>query len=109
MIFNPLRHVPWASLVGQLVKNLPVMLKTWVWSLGKQDPLEKGNGTPLKYPCLENSMDRGAWWAAVHGVTKSQNDWAHTHMHDKNKWRGPTGYKWRHKNTLFQQLDDLFW
>ena len=31
-----------------------------------------GNGAPLQYSCLENSMDRGAWWAAVHGVTKSR-------------------------------------
>ena len=31
----------------------------------------EGNGTPLQYSCLENPMDRGAWWAAVHGVTKS--------------------------------------
>ena len=30
-----------------------------------------GNGKPLQYPCLENPMDRGAWWAAVHRVTKS--------------------------------------
>ena len=29
------------------------------------------NGNPLQYSCLENSMDRGAWWATVHGVTKS--------------------------------------
>ena len=32
----------------------------------------EGNGTPLQYSCLENPMDRGAWWAAVHGVAKSQ-------------------------------------
>ena len=32
----------------------------------------EGNGTPLQYSCLENPMDRGAWWAAVHGVTKSR-------------------------------------
>ena len=32
----------------------------------------EGNGTPLQYSCLENSMDGGAWWAAVHGVAKSQ-------------------------------------
>ena len=31
----------------------------------------KGNGNPLQYPCLENPMDRGAWWAIVHGVTNS--------------------------------------
>ena len=30
----------------------------------------EGNGTPLQYSCLENSMDRGAWWATVHGVAK---------------------------------------
>ena len=31
-----------------------------------------GNGCPLQYSCLEESMDRGAWWATVHGVAKSQ-------------------------------------
>ena len=31
-----------------------------------------GNGNPLQYSCLENFMDRGAWWAMVRGVTKSQ-------------------------------------
>ena len=31
-----------------------------------------GNGNPLQYPCLENPINRGAWWAAVHGVAKSQ-------------------------------------
>ena len=35
------------------------------------DPRSQGNGNPLQYSCLENSMDRGAWWATVHGVTKS--------------------------------------
>ena len=40
--------------------------------LGHMAGLGEGNGTPLQYSCLENTMDRGAWWAAVHGVTKSQ-------------------------------------
>ena len=35
-------------------------------------PSGEGNGTPLQYSCLENPMDGGAWWAAVHGVAKSQ-------------------------------------
>ena len=42
-----------------------------------------GNGNTLQYSCLENSMERGAWQAAVSGVTKSQtqlNNWAHTHV-----------------------------
>ena len=33
---------------------------------------EEGNGNPLQYSCLENSMDGGAWWATVYGVMKSQ-------------------------------------
>ena len=32
----------------------------------------EGNGNPHQYSCLENSMDKGAWWATDHGVTKSQ-------------------------------------
>ena len=37
-----------------------------------------GNDIPLQYSCLENSMDRGAWWATVHGVAKSQITTEHT-------------------------------
>ena len=46
------------------------MQEMQVWSLGREDPLEKGNNNRLKYSCLGNPMDRGAWWATVHGVTK---------------------------------------
>ena len=41
-----------------------------------RSPVE-GNGTPLQYSCLENPMDRGAWWATVHGVSKSQTQLSH--------------------------------
>ena len=37
-----------------------------------KDKMGQGNGTPLQHSCLENPMDAGAWWAAVHGVTKSR-------------------------------------
>ena len=69
-IGQPLRY-PWASLMAQTVKNLSIMLETWVRSLGWEDLLEEGMATPLQYSCLENSVDRGAWWAPVHGVTES--------------------------------------
>ena len=54
-----------------MVKNLPAVQEIQVQSLGREDPLE-GNGNPLQFSCLENSMDRGAWLATVHGVAKSQ-------------------------------------
>ena len=47
-----------ASLVAQLVKNLPAMQETWVRSLGWEDSPGEGNGYPLQYSGLENSMDR---------------------------------------------------
>ena len=40
-------------------------------NLGGEDPLEEEMATQLQYSCLENPMDRGAWWATVHAVTKS--------------------------------------
>ena len=60
--------------VAQTVKNLPAVQETWVHFLGRADRSPgEGNGNPLRYFCLENPMDRGAWWAPVHGVTKSQD------------------------------------
>ena len=65
-----------ASLVAQRLKRLPAMRETRVRSLGPVPGLGRspgeGNGNPLQYSCLENSMDRGAWRATVYGVAKSQ-------------------------------------
>ena len=61
-----------ASLVAQSVTSLPAMQETWVQSLGLEDSPGEGNDNPPQYSCLENPMDRGAWWATVHGVAKSQ-------------------------------------
>ena len=55
-----------------MVKNPPANAGDLGSSLGQEDPLEEGMATPLQYSCLQNSMDRGAWWATVHGVTQSQ-------------------------------------
>ena len=51
----------------------------WIPGLGRS--LGKGNGNLLQYPCLENPMDRGAWWATGHGVTKSQTQLSYFHFH----------------------------
>ena len=59
-----------ASLVAQTLKILPAVQKTCLVSGSGRSPGE-GNGNPLQYSCLENSMDRVAWWATVHRVTKS--------------------------------------
>ena len=49
------------------------MQQTQAQLLGQEDPLEEGrHGNPLQYSCLENSMDRGAARATVHGVTQSR-------------------------------------
>ena len=59
------------SLVAQLVKNPPAMRETWVRSLGWEDALEEGMTTHSSILAWRISMDRGAWRATVHGVTKS--------------------------------------
>ena len=51
--------------MAQMVKNLPVMQKTWIKDLGSIPGCgrshKEGNGNPFQYSCLENPMDRGAW------------------------------------------------
>ena len=72
-IGHPLQY-PWTSLVAQLEKNPPAMRETWVWSLGWEDPLEKGKAT--HFSILENSMD-----CIVHGVAKSWTRLSNVHFH----------------------------
>ena len=59
------------SLVAQIVTNLHAMQETWVQSLGQEDPLEKGMATHSSILAWKTPMDKGAWWATVHGVAKS--------------------------------------
>ena len=54
-----------------MVKNLPAKQEMWVQSLGPENVSGEGNGNPLQYFCLENSMDREARPATVHGIAKS--------------------------------------
>ena len=62
----------WASLVAQVVKNPPAMQETMVQFMGREDPLEQGMATHSSILAWRIPMDRGAWWATVHGVAKSQ-------------------------------------
>ena len=73
--YNARYRVKRASQVALVVKNPPTnaedlgdfgSIPGWGRSPGV------GNGNPLQYSCLENSMDRGDWWAIIHGVTKKQ-------------------------------------
>ena len=66
----PLQYF-WASLVAQTVKNLHAIHKTWVLSLGWEDPLEEGMATHSSILDWRIPMDRGAWQTPVHGVSKS--------------------------------------
>ena len=73
-----------ASLVAQSIKNLTVIqetqFNTWVGKIPG-----RGNGNPLQYSCLENPMDRGAWWATVHRLAELDmtGQLTHIHTHDK--------------------------
>ena len=57
--------------VGSLISGSSAFSKSilFIWKFSAH--IREGNGTPLQYSCLENPMGGGAWWAAVHEVTKS--------------------------------------
>ena len=62
----------WASLTAQTVKNPPAMQETWIQPTGWEDPLEKGMATHSSILAWRIPIDKGAWWATVHGVIKSR-------------------------------------
>ena len=62
-----------ASLVAQWLKNLPANAGDTSSIPGSGRSPGEGNGNPLWYSYLENPMDRGAWWAIVHGVAKMRD------------------------------------
>ena len=69
---HSLSHLIYPSLVAQLVNNLPSVQETRVRSLDQEDLLEKEMATHSSILAWKNPLDTGAWWAAVHGFTKSQ-------------------------------------
>ena len=75
LFFLQLCISPWASQVALVVKNLAAnagAISDWGSIPGSGRSPGQGHGNPLQYSCLENPMDRGAWWATVHSVTQSQ-------------------------------------
>ena len=81
----PLQY-SWASLVAQMVKNLPAMRETWIQSLSWEDPLEEGMATHSSVLAWKIPMDKGAWWATVHEVAKSRTwlKWLSTAQHKQS-------------------------
>ena len=78
----------------QLWPQIAEVQKKGMNSLSLEACIGEGNGNPLQYSCLENPMDGGAWWAAVHGVAKSRarlSDFTFTfHFHVLEKEWQPT-------------------
>ena len=80
----------WASLVVQMVKNLPAMQETWVLSSEREDPPQEGTATHSNILTWRIPMDRGVWWATLHGVAKCQ-----TQLSDSAQHRSNQGYYYR--------------
>ena len=103
---STMTHLSWVALHSMahsfieldeaVVHGIRLVSFLWLWfSFCLPSDGGEGNGTPLQYSCLENPMDRGAWWAAVHGVTKSQtrlSNFTFTYMH----WRRLCGHAHLH-------------
>ena len=105
--WSPLGRTGWISLHSKGLSRVFTNITVQKYQLFGSQPslwsnshiytclLEKhreGNGTPLQYFCLENPVDRRAWWAAVHGVARVGHNWAtslslFTFMHWRRKWQ----------------------
>ena len=107
----PLQY-SWASPVAQMVKNLPAMRDTWVWSLGWKDSLEEGMTTHSSVHAWRIAMDKETQ-ATVHGVAKSQtrlSDEARTHTRTHARTHAHTHTRlsrgtWGFKDS--KQLDQI--
>ena len=87
------------SLVPQMVKDLPATQETWVWSLGSEDPREKGTATHSSILAWRMPMDRGAWRATVHGVVKSRT-WLSDFHFTMPTFQQEFSLSWGYKNWL---------
>ena len=74
----------------QMLKNLPAVQETWVWSLDWDDPMEEGMATHSSILAWRFSMNRRNWQATVYEATKSWHNWANKHTQ-----------KWVHGSLLY--------
>ena len=81
----PVAHSPLFHLVS-VVDCLQCRRPGWIPGSGRAPGA--GNGNPLQYPCLENPMDRGAWWATVYGVARVGHDRAPRRTHSDTECEG---------------------
>ena len=95
---------------GAVAKNLPAnagatgyagLIPVWGRSPGE------GNGNPLEYPCLENSMDRGIWLATVHGVAKSRTRLSNFTIYYLSKDLGQNTFHFYLVNLQFLPVDSI--
>ena len=95
-----------ASRVAQLIKNLPEKQETWVHSMGWEDSLEEDMVTHSSILAWRIPMDRGAWQATVHEVTKSDTtEWLNTVQHNTCwSWRSNTLATWCEELTHWKRL-----
>ena len=71
LIGNKMKRVANASLLARMLRSLPAMWETRVYSLGWERSPGEENGNPLQYSGLENPIDKGVWQATVHGIAES--------------------------------------
>ena len=85
---------------GSVGKKSSAMEEMWVQSLGWKDPLEKGMATRSSTLAWRIPMDKGAWWAAVHGVSeKDTTEWLHTHTNTHTHTQAYQQFHQIHINT----------
>ena len=79
MVFAIYFTASWVSLVAQMVKSLPTMQETWIWSLGQGDPLEKEMAAHSSILAWRSPTDRGACGLQSMGSQRVGHDWATKH------------------------------
>ena len=87
-----------------MVKNLPANAEDTELIPGSEGSPGGGNGNPLQYSCWKNPMDRGAWRATVHGVTKSQIQLRDSHTHTHKHTRTSEFFSTLYLITSFQYI-----